>query len=235
MMITSEVATARRNGGAEPHRQHRHDHEAAADAEEPGQRADASPAITTRAERRVRAAPSVAVVARRAPRRDGGEQHHRHEREHERAPADRAARERAEQRADRGGDAKRNASRQQTRPWRASEPAPIAAATETTTSEAVDAGADRLVEHVDQHRQREDRPSPADGADDDADREPEEDRDRGHVVRLYGRRPTERRRWRTRCGRRPSRSASTRGCSSRRSAGPRRRPASAQCARAGPG
>ena len=38
------------------------------------------------------------------------------------------------------GTANRNASRQHTRPWRASEPAPIAAASETTTSEAVDAG-----------------------------------------------------------------------------------------------
>ena len=38
------------------------------------------------------------------------------------------------------GAAKVKASRQHTRPWRASEPAPIAAATETTTSEAVAAG-----------------------------------------------------------------------------------------------
>src|SRR3954470_23102068 len=38
------------------------------------------------------------------------------------------------------GTANRRASRQHTRPWRASDPAPTAAATETTTSEAVEAG-----------------------------------------------------------------------------------------------
>ena len=38
------------------------------------------------------------------------------------------------------GAAKVKPSRQQTRPWRASDPAPTAAASETTTSDAVEAG-----------------------------------------------------------------------------------------------
>ena len=78
-----------------------------------------------------------------------------------------------------------NASRQHTLPWRASEPGADRRRHRDDDQRGGGRRPDRLVEHVDEHRQREDRAAAADRADDDPDRQPEQDREGGHGDVFY--------------------------------------------------
>ena len=156
----------------EPQRQHRHDHEPAADAEEAGQRADAKPATSTVHERRPRALAVVVAGPRRARchvANDASSITGTKSSTSSSGPTVSLA-ERAEQRPRRGRRCERKRD----------PPAHLAAAGERARA---DRGGhrdddqrprrgrtDRLPEHVDEDREREDRAAPADRADDEPDR-----------------------------------------------------------------
>ena len=146
---------------------------------------DEQPGDDDALERRVRAVAALVLLARASPGQRGREQHQRHEREDQRARRRPTARQRAEQRAD--GRGRGEGEREP--------PAHVAVAGERA---GADRGSDRhhherggrrrpdrLVEHVDEHRKRQDRAATADRADNHADRQPEDDRECGHEGVFY--------------------------------------------------
>ena len=157
----------------QPEREEGNEHEAAADAEEAGHQADRQASRCDAAQLGNRAI-RVGLVMRRdagaAPRRGGGGEHHGDERQHHEPAAGLLGKQRAAERAERGG--RRERQRQA--------PADEAVARRTRSARRGGDCDDHerrrrrrpgwLAEHVDEHRQREDRASTTDGADDQADR-----------------------------------------------------------------